>query len=150
MRLVLALCLLLLAACGTVTEVLTPAPAGPVAVSGQYWIAIQDRFGLTPDERAELFDAAAGQLGGAKVAMGTAGAMELRITVTNYRATGIGNRQAGGTPGGDFVESIVHVVDPASRRVLREERVVTRNRRAIGSEPLLREHGRDVVAAIAR
>jgi hypothetical protein len=147
MRIVLALCLLLLAACGTVAEVLTPDAPAAAPPTGSYWISIKDRIGLTPEEEVRLFEQVAARLGPAKASSGAPGAHELRITVTRYR---VQERTGRASPGetADHAESVVQVIDPASGRMLREEHVLTRNQRVVGAIPLLEEHAEDIVAAL--
>lgn len=147
MRMIAALlCSLLLAACAGTPE--TPAP---VAATGtKVWYSVDNRAGLTSDELTALTDRLVASLGAAHAPAGAAGANHLKITITSYRMLHQSGRAVVGMVSGtDHIASTVQLIEPASRRLIDEERVLTRTTKAIGSaDQMLIDHA-DQIARYA-
>jgi hypothetical protein len=136
---------LLLAACAS-----TPAPVAAPAVGTKVWYSLDDRVGLTPEERDRLVEVLEQGLAPVRVAPGTAGAQHLRVTVVSYRMVDDSARAVVGmVSGSDHIASVVQHVDPAGNRVLAEKRILTRASKSIGAaDALLRAHGTEITGYV--
>lgn len=136
-----ALLALILAACGSIPE---PVPAA--AGGAKVWYSVDNRAGLTPEELEALQRPLEAALAPVRVAPGSAGAQHLKITLTSYRMMHESGRAVVGMVSGtDHVASVVQWIDPAGRRLVAEERVLTRATKSIGTaDALLRRHAEEI------
>ena len=135
-----ALLALALAACGSMPDPVA-APAG-----AKVWYSVDNRAGLTPEELEALLQPLDAGIASVKVAPGTAGAQHLKITITSYRMIHESGRAVVGMVSGtDHIASVLQWIDPAGKRVVAEERVLTRATRSIGSaDALVRQHALEI------
>ena len=135
---------LLLAACGT-----SPDPIATGAGGAKVWYSVDNRAGLTSDELDALARPLESGLAPVIAAPGTAGAQQLKITITSYRMMHESGRAVVGMVSGtDHIASVLQWIDPAGNRVVAEERVLTRATKSIGSaDALLRQHATEIARA---
>lgn len=144
-RIVLALLFLALAGCiGTRGSVITPNTADAGAA---YWYEVVNHGAMTPQGMEVLRAQLDRRLAGVSADRMAPGALQVRITVTNYRMRhGAARALVGVMAGTDLVNSRVEIVQPETGDVLGSLTVESKNQTALGSAGGLLERHADEIA----
>ena len=139
-----AILVTLLTGCiGTSSKVARP----NAAVAGsKLWYSVENSGGMTPEGLAVLRGRLDERFAAVRAAEGTAGAVHVRVTVTQYRMRhGAARALIGVMAGKDTVRSTVQVLDPATGQELGRLEVDSGNATAVGSAGgLLRGHADEI------
>lgn len=144
MRHLILLSLLALTGCiGTSSKIAKPnaAPA-----SSHLWYTVNNADGMSPEGLAILKERLDSRLSRALVAPGTADAVHVKVTITNYyMRNGAARFLVGIMAGKDSIKSLVQVIDPTTGKELGQLLVDSGNATAFGtSRGLLEGHANEI------